>query len=492
MTPDQEALYRQALDEIKTISVAGSSPLDTSDLSDLLRQHGLVTASIDPRNNTITGYTAAGVAAVNSLAKTFRPALSHHSSRVSNVTLANVMRRDILQTWRERGASQPEKSDFDTFERAIAEWLGAFTQVRQHLVPCTIYPFAIPSFDVGPVTFRHFSELPTEGSGISREEFWPKAPPLWRQWCRDVWAAIRRRPVEREKIGGFQFSRFAQFATERAAPWVAFVKVTGRPPDESIRAADLLSDIALAAIQLVSPSKDMRAITRASARTSPAWRADMSWTEDAGFSPGVQNLTPALTRSPLMTDKHIREVGPSLRSMGNRLSAFLDGSSSVPDLEEAWCNAAYWYHEALAETLDTVAVAKLETAIEVLLRAASLSGSKRRLHESFEVFLGLTGADLIGTGKSLTVEQFIEAITTARSRVLHGTWPTIQFDLPANKSGQTISYEDVEELTRILLLEFSVWLDEYIATGSAIDGTEAFFSWIRSARLAAATSQAAP
>ena len=55
--------------------------------------------------------------------------------------------------------------------------------------------------------------------------------------------------------------------------------------------------------------------------------------------------------------------------MGRRLSAYLEATSVVPDLDEAWCNVMYWFHEAMAECLDTVAVAKLETSIEVLFRA---------------------------------------------------------------------------------------------------------------------------
>lgn len=207
---------------------------------------------------------------------------------------------------------------------------------------------------------------------------------------------------------------------------------------------------------------------------------------------GTRNQLPALARSPQLIELHIKEVEPGLRSMGQRLSAFLDASSSVPDLDEAWCNAAYWYHEALAETLDTVAVAKLETAIEVLFRAENMSGSKRRLHESFDVFFGLHRTDKIGTNSSVSVEQFVEAITTARSRVLHGTWPTLQFDLPANKSSQTVSYGDVEFLTRTLLLCFSVQLDAYITAGNPIDTTDAFFAWIRAERSAQSASAATP
>lgn len=490
MTPEQESLTRQALDGMKTISITGPFPYGADDFSSVLHQHGLLTASINLLQKTATGFTGAGLAAITTLAKTFRPSLSQNSRRASNATLAKLIAGEMMKAWVSRKSSSLAQPDFDWLQAVIDDWFSTLTQVREHLVPCTLYPYAIPSFTVGPVTFRHFSELPTEGFGISREEFWPKEPPVWKQWFRDVWAAVRRKPVRRAKLGGFQFSMLARFANERAAPWVAFVKVTGRPPEESIRAADLSTDIALAAIQLLSPGDDMRTITRASARAAPVWRVDVSRMEDGGFSEGTRNQVPALARSPELIEHHIREVEPGLRSMGQRLAGFLDASSPVPDLDEAWCNAAYWYHEALAETLDTVAVAKLETAIEVLFRAENMSGSKRRLHESFDVFFGLKPIDTITTDSSVTVEQFVEAITTARSRVLHGTWPTLQFDLPANKSSQTVSYSDVEFLTRTLLLCFSVQLDAYIATDSPSDATDAFFAWIKAERSVESASAA--
>ncbi|WP_203072246.1 hypothetical protein [Falsiroseomonas ponticola] len=475
---------------MRTISLTGPFPDGLDDLHSVLEQHGLRNASIDVLQQTATGFTTTGLTAITALAKTFRPSLSQNSRRASNATLAKLVADEMINAWAGRTSSSLAQPDFNQLQTVIDDWFAALTQVREHVVPCTLFPCAIPSFTIGPVIFRHFSELPTEGFGISHNEFWPKEPPAWKRWVRDVWAAIWRKPISRPEVGGFRFSMLVQFANDRVAPWVAFVRVTGRPPAESIRAADLSTDIALAAIQLASPGDDVRAITRASARAAPVWRVDVSRTEGGGFSEGTRNQVPALARSPQLIELHIKEVEPAFRSMGQRLSAFLDASSPVPDLDEAWCNAAYWYHEALAETLDTVAIAKLETAIEVLFRAENMTGSKRRLLESFDVFFGLDRADKIPPNNLVTVEQLVEAITTARSRVLHGTWPTLHFDLPANKSNQTVSYGDVEFLTRTLLLRFSLQLDGYIAAGNPIDTTDAFFSWIKAERAAQSVSAA--
>jgi len=160
------------------------------------------------------------------------------------------------------------------------------------------------------------------------------------------------------------------------------------------------------------------------------------------------------------------------------LTAYVHAEGAFPTLNEAWCNAAYWYHEALAEPLDTVAVAKLETAIEVLMRAESMKGSKRRLLEAFKTFLGLSDSDLVAENGP-TVDELVAAITTARSRILHGTWPTLHTDLPSAKGKPTIAFATVEEVARLLLLFFAKHLDAYADDGQSEDDTAAFLSWIR-------------
>jgi hypothetical protein len=66
--------------------------------------------------------------------------------------------------------------------------------------------------------------------------------------------------------------------------------------------------------------------------------------------------------------------------------SFTSGTFRLPLLEQAWCDAAYWLHEALAEQIDAIAIAKLETALEVLLRAENNSGSNQRLLAILKTF----------------------------------------------------------------------------------------------------------
>lgn len=475
---------------MKTISVAAPQPHSADTLSDLLERSGIKNASVDFLNLTATGFTKAGIAAIATLAASFRPSLSVASRAASNATLSKFIAGTIIATCRCRTPASLTAADFDQFQKAVDEWFTDQNIVRRHVVPCTIFPHPSKSFAVGPVTFRHLQEFPSEEFGIPRDVFWPKPLPLprWKHWLRNVWAAIRERPVQIAKPGGMMLDHFIDFAASRQAPWMAFVDVYGRAVDESARTADLATDVALAAIQIVSPGEDMRQLARATGRAAPVWRVDVSQTEPGGLSTNSSNQMPALARHPSMIANHLSGVEPALQSMGRRLEGYVSAASTLPDLNSAWCNAAYWYHEALAETLDTVAVAKLETAIEVLFRSVSMSGSKRRLHESFDAIFGLGSNDFVNDAKTVTVEQFVTAITTARSRILHGTWPTLDNDMPSQAGRLTVRYGDVEVLARMLLLHFSIQLDAYLAAGQTEDTTDAFMSWIKAERIAPQSS----
>jgi hypothetical protein len=92
---------------------------------------------------------------------------------------------------------------------------------------------------------------------------------------------------------------------------------------------------------------------------------------------------------------------------------------------------AYWFHEALAEPIDSIAIAKLETALEVLLRSESSKGSTSRVLTILYCFFGLQPDDPVAPNASLTAKQFAANLVRDRSRILHGTWSTLNARLGA-------------------------------------------------------------
>ena len=150
---------------------------------------------------------------------------------------------------------------------------------------------------------------------------------------------------------------------ERAAGWVAVVDIDGYHPVRASEVADLAVDVAITAVQFVVPATYSKQMARVTARTAPAWRGNLTVTSGQ-ICPGVQNNLPALGLSAADFDALITAVEKLLAAAGRRLSMFVTGQMSLPKIDQAWCDAAYWFHEGLAEPLDTVATVKLETAVE--------------------------------------------------------------------------------------------------------------------------------
>ena len=483
MRDDHRRLARRVREGVKQVdlSVPEHEPHDDKSLSDAIADAGISHVSVDPTTGIATGFTPDGRNAVIELATALRLARGTSGYTLQNATLAKFIADTIKALWSTRDVSTLTDDDFDELGNAIENWFASHDVVRQHIVPCTVFAMPVGPFTIGPITFYHAHELPTETFGMKSDEFWPPAPPRWRQRLDAIWAAIRNREVTTPKPGGWQMGHLLEFAAARNAPYLAIVEVSGRGPKESAVVAEMATDIALAAVQLVSPGKDMRVLSRATARVAPIHPVRASRIGDGPFSMEFSNKQPGLARAPELISAHLREAQPLLNAMGRRLTAYVHAEDAFPILNEAWCNAAYWYHEALAEPLDTIAVAKLETAIEVLMRAESMKGSKRRLHEAFDAFFGLSADDpVIENGP--TVSEVIAGITTARSRVLHGTWPTIHTDLPDAKGAPAITFGIVAEVARWLLLLFAQHLDAYGEDGQSADDTAAFLSWIKSAR----------
>jgi hypothetical protein len=140
-------------------------------------------------------------------------------------------------------------------------------------------------------------------------------------------------------------------------------------------------------------------------------------------------------------------------------------------LERAWCDAAYWLREALAEPIDSIAVAKLETALEVLLGAESTSGSKRRMLQILDSFYGLKPEDPLYDGTATTAEQFAYSVARDRSRILHGTWSTLNARLAVNRDA-------LENFVVPVIRRVALELEDYTRIPAADDNIDSFLAWV--------------
>lgn len=466
MTPQQKELTIKAFADLRTISLVTSEPHDSRTLSDAMDEGGIKSGFIDLATTTAAGFSAEGLASLSALARTYR-ADGRRSQQASNATLAQFLSASIVKLWRNRSGGAPEDTDFDALDTAVGGWFAALSQRSLHAVPCALPPYPTAPFSIGPVHFYNWHDFPSEQFGVSKEEFMQgEGEGGW-------------------DFGGPHFRHLVAMARDRQASWVAVIELSELAQKEAIATADLAVDIALGALQIAAPGLNIRNVARATAPMPIRSRTDV-WASGGMPHQSFSNLSPALTITPEFFQHVIaNEVAQLLDVMGERLAGYLGAASPLPVLNEAWCNAAYWFHEAIAETLDTVAVLKLETAIEVLFRAEDMSGSKSRIKQSLNALFGLTSSDLF-PGSSLTVDQFILNITTARSRIAHGTWPTISTDLPGYRHQQPVSRVALEIVAGKLLIEMAVLIGFYEAAGETADDTDAVLQWAKAQRLAAA------
>jgi hypothetical protein len=182
-------------------------------------------------------------------------------------------------------------------------------------------------------------------------------------------------------------------------------------------------------------------------------------------------MEPGLSIGPGTLADILQETAPLIAAVGSCVRSFTTGVVRLPNLERAWCDAAYWLHEALAKPIDSIAVAKLETAVEVLLRAENASGSQARMLAILETFYGLKPDDPLTDGATTTARQFARSVVRDRSRILHGTWSTRNSRLAANRNG-------LEDFVIAVIRRAAFELEGYAHTVSPKDNIDDFLSWV--------------
>lgn len=352
----------------------------------------------------------------------------------------------IISNFAEKTTALVQPSDVAFIEKELADWFRDQIAVHEFYVPCFISPWPASAFSVGPVRFSHIQDFA---------------------------------PIALADTGLMFDITFGQMFTQMnrtAANWIATVKIDGCTKDRAQEFANLAVDIALAGLQLCIPEDGAWHMARMTGRTMPVLSQAVS-RSNGQLSTGTTNSEPGRTFGPGFLDQRLTLTKTVLNSVGLRIEAYISGNSHYKELEQAWPDAAYWFHEGLAEPLDTIAVPKLETAIEILLRSESTKGSKARVVKAIHAFYGKKAGELINpqSQSQITVEQFAQGFVRDRSRILHGTWSTLAHSLHASRTSLTT-------LVRELLTFYSLELDQYAAKGSNKDKIEAFLSFVEGRR----------
>lgn len=346
-----------------------------------------------------------------------------------------------------RDPSTVGSKDAEAVVAHFEKWFADKASPRRVFVPCVISRTPAPRFEIGPVTFEFIDSVATSS-------FYPRGG-------ED--AALDRRG----------FDDLGRWMQEQDADWLARVSVDGCEQKRAEEIAELAVDLAIVGLQLAAPYLDTRTMARLDARRGTSQKRTLS-EADGCHNAGWTRKEPGMAIGQGTLPDILQKAAPIFVAVGNVVRSFAAGSFRLPALERAWCDAAYWFHQALAESIDTIAIAKLETALEVLLRAESSKGSERRMFEILIAFFGLGPDDPITPGSPLTARQFARNVVRDRSRILHGTWSTL--------NARGIDRSGMEGFVVTVLRTAVIELEAYIHSAGHADDIDEFLKWVELSR----------
>jgi hypothetical protein len=351
----------------------------------------------------------------------------------------------LLSDFLGRGRETVTMADLVALEQRLTDWFSSIAAERTIFLPCTISPGPSPRFSVGPVSFIHLDQVRTS-------EYYP-APGME----RDL------------PLTGFD-NFLVEMGKERAH-WLGIVSVKDCDDEGAQEVGALAVDLAIVAFQLAAPNLGTRNMSRLATRRGTPEK--LSLTLSGGhYSAGWSRVEAGLSIGQGLLADIAGTMAHLVSAVGNCIRSFTEDSYRLPNLERAWCDGAYWLHQGLVEPLDTIAVAKLETAIEVLFRSESSSRTRKLIQCAMDAVYGLKPNDPITPTHRLTVRKFAEWVVTDRSCVLHGTRSTLHARLGDTRLA-------LEHFTGALLRATAVGLDAYVKTTNATDDTEALLAWMR-------------
>lgn len=323
------------------------------------------------------------------------------------------------------------------------QWFMERSIPRRVLIPCAISPNAAPRFNIGPVVFEFIDRIATS-------DFRPKSE-------------------NNTSLDLHGFNALLQWMREGGANWLARVTVEDCESKRAQEVAELAVDFAIVSLRLAAPNLDTRSMTRLDARRGPPQKRTLSEAEGIYYASWTR-LEPGMVLGSGTLPFVLVKAAPIFTAVGNAVSSFASGVFRLPKLEGAWCDAAYWLHEALVETIDAIAIAKLETALEVLVCAGNSAGSERRITQILRAFFSLKPEDPIYAGSLLTARKFAANLVRDRSRILHGTWSTL--------NTRSINRNGMERFVINVLRKAILELEIYAQGTGRVDAIEDFLDWV--------------
>lgn len=336
-------------------------------------------------------------------------------------------------------------NDITALVAQLESWFQHEAEPREVFVPCAISPWPAPEFTIGPARFIYVNDVP-------RADFYPP---------------------HADSIRRGDFDKMLERMNSERAHWLAQINIEGCDRERGEEVGALAADLVIVTLQLALPTSwHTRRMSRLDARRGGANSQTLSRTATTDCG-GHGTHDPGITIGAGTMQDILLKSAPLVDAVGKCVTAFVSGRFTLPRLEQAWCDAAYWYHEALAEQIDSIAIAKLETSLEVLSRSTNSKGSQSRIRSVLEAFFNLKPEDPIDFGSPTTADEFAKSIVEDLSKILHGIMSTLQPHIGIDRDG-------LEEFVASVLRRAVIELAGYRSSFAPQNEIEAFLEWVKS------------
>jgi hypothetical protein len=389
-----------------------------------------------PLTNVAYGLARAAWSDLHKLTKSFFTIIPGVKRKISYDELALFLSSHITSTYYIKKDVILQAEDIANVEQAIISWLEQTCSARQVYVPCLINTSPARSFAIGPVIFDHLDNFTKPAAATPEFDPFP-----------EIYNRMR----------------------DEDCLWMATISLPPCSDAYGYKLADLCVDIALTGFQLVIPLHYSKSVCRmhskrmsnATIHTTVANGAlgQNHSTAHAGFWLGSGSIEEFITHNPKL-----------LGSVGERLEVYTTNATAVPELEMAWCDAAYWFHEGVAEPVDSIATCKLETALEVLLRGTNGSNAREVFKLATRFAFEIDDDEEIFKSPAVIAKDFIDQIWNVRSRILHGTLSTLDTEAAGIRA-------QLEKFVGIMLQVYTLELSNYIRQPKRHDDIKSFFAW---------------
>jgi len=419
-------------------------PLQTGQFGqDSLRAAGLVRGKIAPAG--LVGLLPGGNEPLQKLAEALFTSLPGIERGTGFATFEGQLFDTVIEQFLERDAATILDDDLNSMCAALEQWFAKRVSSTLILVPCMISPWPSPAFSIGPVLFTFLEDFKGKYADPSAQDF------------REL-----------------HLNSMVEAMVREGAHWMAEIEIEGCDVGRATEIAHLAVDLAIVAIQVAAPNLGVKNMSRLFDRRGTGHVVSVHRAKGR-FAGGFGRVDPGTSIGTNYLGKIVHDTKPLMEAVGHLVQSFSTGNYRMPIIEQAWCDAAYWLREGLVEPLDAIAVTKLETAIEVLLRSESSAGSEKRMLMALNAFFGLKPADPLGPFSQTTAHQFARGFVRDRSRVLHGTWSTLHTRLQTSRDA-------LEHVAMTLVRSSAVELELYLQDENATDNVEAFMLWIAARR----------